>query len=609
MMLRILPAGDQAVLLELPDLPHTLALFARLQATRNTAREVARDVSRDAAHDADSVAACHAAQASPWLGVYGMVPAARTILLEFDPLICHLPTLLAQVQALAQTLSEAASQQGQAVPCARRVEIPVRYDGQDLESLAAHLDISPRELVERHTSVDYHAAFAGFAPGFVYLAGGDACFSEVPRLATPRTRVPAGAVALAGHFSAVYPKASPGGWQLIGTTPCTMWDLQRAEPALIQPGFLVRFRDIANPQALVSLPPDRTSAKPVMPAMTTTSHEQDEPGTEDVAHMPGNATQTAPATGPSFAGPHLIVRSSGLQTLVQDAGRFGCESMGVSRAGALDGWAMRAANRCVGNSADKAVLENLMGQLVLRSSGSCVLAVTGADAPLHIRSRIGQQLPAATGVALALDDGDELHLGVPRAGLRCYVAVRGGFDLPAVLGSVATDTLAEVGAPPLVAGDVLPLLEPLGANLPAVQTDAAAWGAAARALPKAGQTVTLDITLGPRHDWFDAQALAVLLGQEWQVTAQSNRVGIRLQGQQPLQRASAWATQELPSEGTVAGSLQVPASGQPVLFLADHPLTGGYPVVAVVARSHLDLAAQIPPGAKLRFRLADAMRY
>jgi allophanate hydrolase subunit 2 len=120
------------------------------------------------------------------------------------------------------------------------------------------------------------------------------------------------------------------------------------------------------------------------------------------------------------------------------------------------------------------------------------------------------------------------------------------------------------------------------------------------ALPAVGETVTLDIVAGPRTDWFTADALARLTAQDWLVTPQSNRIGLRLAGEQQLERRQH---QELPSEGTCSGSIQVPASGQPVLFLHDHPLTGGYPVIAAVAEYHLDLAGQIPPGAAIRFNI------
>jgi allophanate hydrolase subunit 2 len=178
--------------------------------------------------------------------------------------------------------------------------------------------------------------------------------------------------------------------------------------------------------------------------------------------------------------------------------------------------------------------------------------------------------------------------------VRAYLAVRGGFAVAPVLASAATDTLARVGPEPVVAGALL-AVRPAPARGAAVSLAEAA----PRALPAAGDITTLDIVMGPRTDWFTARGVAALADQLWEVTPQSNRVGMRLLGAEPLERIDA---EELPSEGTATGAIQVPHSGQPVLFLADHPLTGGYPVIASVADHHLDLAAQIPVGAHIRFR-------
>lgn len=528
--LQFLPAGEGALLVELADLAQTLALFQALQR-------------------------------QPVAGVDEVIPAARTLLLHYRPAALSAPKLAGRLRQLHHA---AGGRAHGGLAAGRRVEIPVRYEGEDLEEVAALLGLSPAEVVERHTGSEYQAAFAGFAPGFVYLTGADPGF-QVPRRQSPRTRVPAGSVALAGDFSAVYPSDSPGGWQLIGVTPCRMWDLQRAEPALVQPGFRVRFRDLAKAQATVSLP----AAVPAQP----------------------------PATRPESPD-QIQFLSTGLQTLVQDLGRLGKTALGVSGSGALDRQAMREANRAVGNPSDAPVLENLLGDLRLRCRGQAVVAVTGADVPLQLTTAAGRVLQWPCAEPLALEQGDTLTLGSPRAGLRSYLAVRGGWQVPPVLGSCATDTLARLGPEPLRAGDVLGCGDAIAAQrLQAVQPGAAA----PRPLPKVGEVVALDVSFGPRTPWFTADAVALLLSQEWEVTSQSSRVGIRLAGAQPLTRS---IPSELPSEGTVLGAIQVPASGQPVLFLADHPLTGGYPVIAVVASHHLDLAAQIPPGARLRFRAA-----
>lgn len=521
--LRFLPAGARALLVELPDLAHTLDLLAALQA-------------------------------APPAGVTELVPAARTLLVHFDP---HRSSAAALRRAITRL-----PLQRQAGGGGARVEIPVRYDGADLPEVAALLGIDVPELIARHTGQDYTVAFCGFAPGFAYLSGGHPSL-DVPRRATPRTQVPAGAVALAGTFAAVYPDATPGGWQLLGTTALRMWDLQRQPPALLQPGMRVRFVDVARIKIAVSAIQARVRARNDSKIQTSTD------------------------------GPALTVRAPGLQTLVQDDGRPGQAAQGISAAGALDRAALHRANRAVGNAPGQPALEALAGGLQLASVGSAVVAVSGAAGPLTLTTADRRNWPVPREQPLALADGDVLTLGAPQAGLRSYVAVRGGLAAAPVLGSASTDTLAKLGPPPLAAGQRLRVGAPPAA--------AVAWpgDAPPPALPRPGDTVTLDVVLGPRTDWFTPEAVALLAAQPWQVTPRGDRIGLRLAGAVALARA---ITHELPSEGTVTGAVQVPASGQPVLFLADHPLTGGYPVIGCVAPHHLDLAAQIPPGAWIRFR-------
>ena len=169
------------------------------------------------------------------------------------------------------------------------------------------------------------------------------------------------------------------------------------------------------------------------------------------------------------------------------------------------------------------------------------------------------------------------------------------FDLATTFVTPITSKIARIGPPALATGDVLPLRAvAAGALVGAPETPPAD-------LPTVREEVVLDIVLGPRTDWFTPDALALLCSQSWAVTPQSNRVGIRLAGEVPLARAVNVVHAELPSEGTACGALQVPPSGQPVLFLADHPLTGGYPVIASVATHHLDRAGQIPVNARVRF--------
>lgn len=257
----------------------------------------------------------------------------------------------------------------------------------------------------------------------------------------------------------------------------------------------------------------------------------------------------------------------------------------------MDRTACKAANRLVGNPSDSACLETVNGGLTVCSVGETVVAVTGADAPITVTACTGERWSASRYAAVALADGDVLTLGEPTAGTRCYVAARGGFEVAPLLGSCATDTLAHVGPDPVATGDRLALRPVAHGGVVALTQTAPAD------LPTTRTDITLDVVLGPRTDWFTSEAVARLCTQRWRVTPQSNRVGLRLEGEVALR----WAIdRELSSEGMALGAIQVPPSGQPVLFLADHPLTGGYPVIGVVAPYHLDRAGQIPVNAWIR---------
>jgi len=569
--MRLLPVNLDAILVELADLDETLAL-------------------------------------DPIEGVTELVPAARTILVHFLPWVCPLPRLVAGIAARQ-------GRQGQARQ-GTLVRIPVRYDGEDLAEMADHLGLSVEELVRRHAASVWQVAFTGFAPGFAYLSGGDPVFN-VPRRVSPRTRIPAGSVGLAGTFSAVYPRATPGGWQLIGTTDVPMWDLMRTPPALLQPGQRVQFVDVATEEGeALQREVVQQRSTPVSGACMTAAAEGDS-RCGDAMRAPsvaaaddaGGDGQSACRAGDEKAVAHVFeVVATGLQALFQDAGRPGQARQGVSASGALDATAFRVANQLLGNEADATVIELLHGGFAVRALARTVVAVTGATGPLDLKDASGVSLPAERHVPLAMEPGDVLTVGAPERGLRSYLAVRGGFDVAPVLGSSATDTLAGVGPEPLRVGQGLAVGQRIRGAVDAAEAGMAKLETLLPHLPESVQldlrdadavrrhAIVLDLVLGPRTDWFDSELLELLQQQCWQVTQQSNRVGLRLLGEKPLQRAAGFQGRELPSEGTALGALQVPANGQPVLFLADHPLTG-------VAPHHLDLAAQLPPGVFVRFKL------
>lgn len=279
----------------------------------------------------------------------------------------------------------------------------------------------------------------------------------------------------------------------------------------------------------------------------------------------------------------LTVLRPGALATIQDLGRHGFAAIGVGVSGAADRGSLRLANRLVGNAEGAAAIEATLGGLAVRARGDLVVAVTGAPCPIEVGGQGG-----AMNSMIRVPHGTTMALGTPERGLRSYLAVRGGVAVPPVLGSRSTDLLAGLGPDPLGPGRFLPV-GPAPQGFPPVAL-------APVAAPSAGE-LRLRVVPGPREDWFTEHAMRTLLGESFEVTKDSNRIGLRLSGPALSRRKNG----ELPSEGMVLGALQVPPSGRPTLFLADHPSTGGYPVIAVVMAADVDIAAQARPGQRLRF--------
>ncbi|WP_127794286.1 biotin-dependent carboxyltransferase family protein [Agromyces sp. LHK192] len=287
----------------------------------------------------------------------------------------------------------------------------------------------------------------------------------------------------------------------------------------------------------------------------------------------------------------LLVEQPGPLTLVEDLGRPGLAHLGVAASGALDRGALALANRLVGNPDGAAGLEVVGGGFRARFRGTRWFAVAGAWGDIRLDGRRVTPYTAARGV-----DGAVLELAAPERGIRWVLAVRGGVDEPPVLGSRSTDTLSGLGPARVEAGRVLPIGSEPAASVPTLDREAA--------YPPSEGTVTLALLPGPRADWLDEASTVRLFDGQWRMSAAADRVGARIDG--PVLERSALARRigELPSEATVPGSMQLPPSGQPTILLADRPVTGGYPVVAIVAPASLDRLAQVRPGQGIRFRHA-----
>lgn len=511
--MRLLPFGVDGVLVELDDLAAVLA-------------------GRDALHTADIA------------GVTELIPGARTILVRFDPAVFAREHLEHALNSASASVSVG--------PSGDLVTIDVVYDGEDLAEVATLTGLTVDEVIARHTAPTYGVAFTGFAPGFAYLSGGDPALI-VPRRSTPRMSIPAGSVGLAGEFSGVYPRQSPGGWQLLGRTALLLWDPARSDrPALLRPGDRVQF--VRRREAL---------ELPAVPA-------------------PAEAGAVPPKA--------LRIERVTLSSTVQDHGRAGASALGLSRSGAMDASALTRANGLVGNPASAAAIEFTAG-LVVQAVGHVVIGLAGSIGPVVRIDNDDERDILSADAPFDLRHGERVEIATGSTGVYGYLAVLGGITAQQLLGSASTNILTGIGRAPLATGD---LLEVGNIHDGAVEN----WPELAAPLPSPGDLLELPVVLGPRDDWFSSESVNLFLQQEWTVSSQSNRVGIRLTGGQPLQRTT---DRELPSEGMQPGAVQVPPDGQPVVFGKDHPVTGGYPVIAALTPRSLEQLAQVPAGGRVRF--------
>jgi KipI family sensor histidine kinase inhibitor len=538
--LRIRPAGESAILVELAD---AISQEATDRVLRLTA----------------------AVEAAALAGVTDLAPGYVTLLVMFDPAVTAADALAQQVTRLAATSADAP------LPSGKIATFPVSYGGEhgpDLERVAAHAGLSKAEVIARHAAADYRVACPGFVPGWAYLTGLPAELAT-PRQTAPRTRVPAGSVAIGGAQAGVYPFETPGGWNLIGRSPHRPFDPTRPDPILLHPGDRVRFVPISAAQYETGAPADwQHSGAPL--------------------RTDGSTRHSALGTRHS-----VQVLAPGLLTTVQDLGRPGRMRDGIGREGALDRAALILGNRLVGNDPGAAGLEITLTGPHLRFERAAVVAVTGGDLGATLD---GEPLPLWQPVLVPA--GGEIPFRPDRAaacGARAYLCVAGGVDVPPVLGGRGTYLAIGIGGHEgraLRAGDVLLLGQP-GRPLAALLRRRLA-GPPPVILPD----LAVRVVLGPQVDRFTADGIANLLGAVYRASARSDRMGLRLEGGPPVVHSRG---PDLISEGLVPGSIQVPGDALPIVLLNAAATAGGYPKIATAIGADLDRLAQVRPGDLVRF--------
>jgi len=490
----------------------------------------------------------------PLSGMCDVVPAFASVAIFFQ-------RPRADVAALEEEIATrvARVESNVTLPLPRTREIPVCYGGEfgpDLDEVARQAGMSADEVVAAHHGAEYLVHAIGFLPGFPYLGG------LPPRLATPRRRtprpeVPAGSVGIGGAQTGVYPIASPGGWNLIGRTPLKLFDASNEETTWLRAGDRVRF-----------LPLRASEFRPIAGANLKAPQPQFEPGWEKQELVGASNT--------------ITMRRAGMLTTVQDLGRTGHRREGVPLSGAVDAFALRLANLLVGNAEEAAGLEfTLVGPEIEFRAGALV-AVCGGD------------FGVPCGRPFGVRAGETLRLGPARSGCRGYLAIAGGIEVRPVLGSRSTYVRASLGGcggRALQDGDVLPIPRVTRRVL-------GRWRIDSRILPEYSPEPEVRVTAGVHADEFAAS----WDGKEFEVTPQSDRMGIRLRGGEVVREKGG----ELTSIPLAPGTVQVPPDGHPIIVLADAQTIGGYPQLAHVATVDLPLLGQLRPGDSLTFRRITA---
>lgn len=493
-------------------------------------------------------------------GLERILPGYNTLLVQFNGLEITASSLCTDIRKLLDTVTDIPEHAG------RRVTIPVCYTpafGPDLESTADHAQITVDQLIQRHTAGSYPVYMLGFAPGFPYLGGMDTSISA-PRLLEPRLKIPGGSVGIAGEQTGVYPLDSPGGWRIIGRTPLRLFDPEREEPFLLQAGDKIWFTPITEREY-----EERLTTLKQTSSMQALNDRSD-----------------------------IEVQHAGFYATVQDMGREEWLHMGVPRSGCADPLASRSANALVGNDLAEALMEFTMIGGKLAFHRDTRIAITGAFMHPHIDGT-----PVPQWQSLDVKKGQTLTMGAATVGMRTYVSVAGGLDIPKVLGSRSTYPKARLGGlegRPLQAGDFLNIDKSTKTHSLPERHQAIRIGAQ----PDYGHVWKLRVIEGPQCDRFTDSGVTLFYGQEFTVSQQLDRMGIRLSGSPVSHTEGA----DILSEPILPGAVQIPGNGLPILMSVDAQTAGGYTKIAQVITADLWKLGQLRPGDMVQFEQVDLER-
>jgi KipI family sensor histidine kinase inhibitor len=544
-------------------------------------------------------------------GLLEVVPTYRSLGVQYDPARLGVDDLRTQIEAALANLDP-----GQ-LPPPRVVHLPTCYGGEfgpDLSFVVEHSGLSEAEVIALHSQTPYHVHMIGFTAGFAYLGGLPETL-HTPRLPSPRTKTPRGAVGIGGSQTGAYSAETPGGWRLIGRTPVPLFDPLREPPTPMLPGDTVRFDPISREEydrleqeyqkaASSGQQADGQLGDQVtgqLGSVQSPSQTEGQAGNQAIGQRgkpesPSRLSAVSAQAGPVAQSPltsreALEILRAGLLTTVQDRGRIGCQKFGVTMSGAMDEVALRVGNLLVGNPQGSAGLEiSFLGPRI-RFRVDVVLVLTGAEMDVDLDGR-----PVPWYEALLVHAGQILDIRHCLRGMRAYLAVGGGIDVPLRLGSRSTSLAAGFGGldgRPLRDGDLLSAGPAVG---PAPRWEGRTVPRSWR--PAFGSPQTVRMVFGPQDDAFTEAGRRTFLETTYEVSPSSDRMGCRLEGPAIEHIGPA----DIISDWIPPGGVQVPGNGKPIVLLADRQTTGGYTKIATVIGPDIAKIAQLRPGEGVRFQ-------
>lgn len=471
-------------------------------------------------------------------GVTSIIAAFESLAVRYDPSIIDGHIIRTWIES---SLNHSASARG---GVGEYHEIPVHYGGQhgpDLEAVAKSIGKSVEQIISLHCSQEYTVAMIGFAPGFPYLTGLHPDL-QLPRLTTPRNRVPAGSVAIAGEQSGIYSCDSPGGWHILGRTTLNLFDpCREGNPSLLKPGDRITF-----------VPSD----------------------------APPPAWQGNPARNSSPTSlPIAEILEPGFITTIQDQGRPHFESAGVSPGGAMDRDALKVANLLLGNPPDAAALEISVNGPTLRFLQPTRIVLVGADSSDGLRHAQVRKVAA----------GETIVTGTLTHSFRAILGIAGGIEIPKILGSRSTDVRAGFGGFRFKKNDILHTVPANPSPPPTIHRTSLA--------APVGRMLHIRYLPGPQADWFTPQANRTFQSHAYEITSRQDRMGMRLHG--PM--LELISHREMRSQPVCTGSIQIPPDGRPMILLAERQTHGGYPQIGCVITADIPKIVRALPGTRIQF--------